>query len=790
MISHLFPIDFSLLYLSISCPFLLSPENKSKKYWYVLLFFIFLHSKIEENRVILITERYIMKLKSIAFLLLTIAMPTMAEKVSVNTGKMSLVLDVKNGKPAQYLYFGTRLNNADLQNLKVADNGRMDAYPAYGLNTPAEAAIAMRHSDGNLSTALVATGSDVKAEGNATVTTIHLKDPVYHIKVDLKYRTYSDVDMIEAWTEIQNGEKGTVTLTTFASAMLPIRRGDVWMSHLSGTWANEGQLSHEKLQPGEFVIRNNDGTRNSHTDHGEVMFSLNGKGQENTGDVIGAALVYSGNYKLKTVTDDTEYHYFFAGINEQNSEYHLKKGETFKTPALALTYSTEGLSGASRNFHKWGRKYILAHGDKERDILLNSWEGVYFDINQKGMDQMMADIHGMGGELFVMDDGWFGKKYPRKTDNCALGDWVVDTEKLPDGIEGLLRDAKKNGVKFGIWIEPEMTNSVSELYEKHPDWVIKAPKRDAVLGRGGTQLVLDLSNPKVQDFVYGVVDNLLTKYPEIAYIKWDANMAIMNHGSQYLPMADQSHLYIAYHQGFAKVIDRIRAKYKDVVIQCCASGGGRANWGMLRGFDEFWVSDNTDALQRIYMQYGTSYFFPAIAMASHISAVPNHTVFRTTSLKYRIDVAMSGRLGMEIQPKNMTDEEKALCKKAISEYKEIRPVVQFGDLYRLVSPYDNQGLSSIMYVSEAKDKAVFYWWKIANFYNVHLPLVKMAGLDANKMYKVRELDVIDNKPLDCEGKSYSGKYLMEHGLEMPYTNEVDWGKKTDWSSRVLYLEAQ
>ena len=730
-----------------------------------------------------------MKLKSIALILMTVALPAMAEKVSVNTKGMSLILDVEKGKPAQYLYFGTKLNPNDLQNLKVATDGRMDAYPAYGLNTPAEAALAMRHSDGNLSTALVATGCDVKSEGNASVTTVHLKDPVYNIKVDLKYRAYNDVDMIEAWTEILNGEKGTVTLTTFASAMLPIRRGDVWMSHLSGTWAAEGQLSHEKLQPGEFVIRNNDGTRNSHTDHAEVMFSLDGKGQENAGNVIGAALVYSGNYKLKMVTDDTEYHYFFAGINEQNSEYHLKKGETFKTPALALTYSTQGLSGASRNFHKWGRKYILAHGDKERDILLNSWEGVYFDINQKGMDQMMADIHSMGGELFVMDDGWFGTKYPRVTDNCALGDWVVDTKKLPNGIEGLLSDARKNQVKFGIWIEPEMTNTTSMLYEKHPDWVIKAPKRDAVLGRGGTQLVLDLSNPKVQDFVFGVVDNLLTKYPDIAYIKWDANMAIMNHGSQYLSAADQSHLYIAYHQGFAKVIDRIRAKYKDVVIQCCASGGGRANWGMLRGFDEFWVSDNTDAMQRIYMQYGTSYFFPAIAMASHISAVPNHTIFRTTSLKYRIDVAMSGRLGMEIQPKNMTDEEKALCRKAISEYKKIRPVVQFGDLYRLVSPYDNQGLSS-MYVSEAKDKAVFYWWKLANFYNVHLPRVKMAGLDENKMYKVKELDVIDNKPLDCEGKSYSGKYLMEHGLEMPYVHEVDWGKKNDWSSRVLYLEAE
>lgn len=731
-----------------------------------------------------------MKFKSMALLMLTMAMPAMADQVTVNTQGVSLVLDVENGQPAKYLYFGARLDERDKANLSVTANGRMDVYPAYGLNTPAESALALRHADGNMSTALVATGYDSRQEANATVTVIHLKDAVYPVKVDLCYRAYKDVDLIEAWSEITNEEKGTVTLTTFASAMLPIRRGNVWMSHLSGTWASEGYVNNELLTPGEFVIRNADGTRNSHTDHAEVMFSLDGKGQENVGRVIGAALVYGGNYKLKAVTDDTDYHYFFAGINEENSEYHLRKGETFKTPALALTFSNEGLSGASRNFHKWGRKYVLAHGSQLRDILLNSWEGVYFDINQQGMDQMMADIASMGGELFVMDDGWFGTKYQRNSDNCALGDWEVDRKKLPDGIEGLLRDAKKNGVKFGIWIEPEMTNTTSELYEKHPDWVVKAPKRDAVLGRGGTQLVLDLSNPKVQDYAFSIVDNLLSKYPEIAYIKWDANMGIMNHGSQYLSMTDQSHLYIAYHQGLRKVVDRIRAKYKDVVIQCCASGGGRANWGMLRDFDEFWVSDNTDAFQRIYMQYGTSFFFPAIAMACHISAVPNHTVFRTTSLKYRIDVAMSGRLGMEIQPKNMTDEEKALCKKAISQYKEIRPVVQMGDLYRLVSPYDNEGLASLMYVSEAKDKAVFYWWKMANFYNVHLPRVKMAGLDANRIYKVRELNAIDLKPLYCEGKAYTGKYLMDHGLEMPYTNEVEWGKKTDWSSRVIYLEAE
>ena len=402
----------------------------------------------------------------------------------------------------------------------------------------------------------------------------------------------------------------------------------------------------------------------------------------------------------------------------------------------------------------------------------------------------MGDIASMGGELFVMDDGWFGEKYPRKTDNAALGDWVVDKSKLPHGIDGLLADAKKHGVKFGIWIEPEMTNTKSELYEKHPDWIIKAPGRAPVLGRGGTQLVLDLGNPKVQDFVFSVVDNLMTKYPDIAYIKWDANMDIMNHGSQYLSMNDQSHLYIDFYRGFAKTLDRIRAKYPNLIIQDCASGGGRVNWGVLPWFDEFWTSDDTDALQRIYIQWGTSYFFPAMAMACHISASPNHQTRRVVPLKFRIDVAMSGRLGMEIQPKNMTEAEKTLCRNAIAEYKQIRPVVQMGNIYRLQSPYDKQGLASLMYVSDNKDKAVWYWWKYESYIGQQVPRVRMAGLDPAKRYKVHELDRIDKTPLDCEGKSYSGAYLMEHGLEMPMNHNIDWNDRTTWSSRVLYLTAE
>ena len=710
-----------------------------------------------------------------------------AQNVYVSTPNTSLVLSAPEGGKLEYLYYGSKLSDVDMQNLETVES-KHTAYPEYGMNCPTETALAVKHADGNMTLQLQVLKVTASEENNAVTTVVSLKDKVYPFFVNVCYRAWQDADVIEAWTEISHQEKKPVVLNQFASAYLPIRRGEVWLSHLYGSWGNEGRVSQEPLASGMKVIKNKDGVRNSHTSHAEVMFSLDGRPQENAGNVIGAALCYSGNYKLRIDTHDDGYHHFFAGINEENSAYTLKKDELFRTPELALTYSSEGLSGGSRNFHRWARLHKLGHGTTPRKILLNSWEGVYFDINQEGMDQMMADIASMGGELFVMDDGWFGDKYPRKNDSSSLGDWTVDKSKLPKGIDGLLADAKKHGIKFGIWIEPEMANTVSELYEQHPEWVIKAPERDLVLGRGGTQVVLDLANPAVQDYIFKVVDDLMTAYPAIDYIKWDANMSIMNHGSQYLTKDNQSHLYIEYHRGFEKVCQRIRSKYPDLTIQACASGGGRANYGVLPYFDEFWVSDNTDALQRVYMQWGTSYFFPAIAMASHISAAPNHQTFRTIPLKYRIDVAMSGRLGMEIQPKNMTEGEKALCKNAIAEYKTIRPVVQMGDIYRLISPYDNKGVASLMYVAPQKDKAVFYWWKTEHFCNQHLPRVKMAGLCPDKYYKVHELNRIDNVPLNFEGKVFSGAYLMTNGLEIPYSHRVDYHKQNDYSSRMLYLE--
>ena len=597
------------------------------------------------------------------------------------------------------------------------------------------------------------------------------------------YKAYKGTDIITTWVEIGNAGKKPVTLFQFASAYLPMFRGDNWLTHFHGAWGAEHSMDEEKLTNGQKVLANNDGLARTVPDNPSFMLSLDGKPQEETGKVFGGVLAWSGNYKLKLDVRNTALN-IIVGMNEESSQYILEPKETFVTPEFAMTYSTNGKGGVSRAFHHWARQYKMNQGERLHDILLNSWEGVYFKVNQKGMDEMMEAFSAMGGELFVMDDGWFGNKYPRNGGNSSLGDWEVCKEKLPEGIEGLLASARKHHIKFGIWIEPEMSNTKSELFEKHPDWILKIDNRPLSTGRGKTQVVLDLTNPKVQDFVFGVVNNLMTNYPEIAYMKWDDNCSLLDYGSSYLPKNKQSHLYIEYNRGLQKEHQRIRAKYPELVMQLCAGGGARVNYGLLPYFDEFWTSDDTDALQRIYMQWGVSGFFPAIAMASHVSADKNHQTGRRIPLKFRFDVAMSGRLRMENQPKDMNDVDKAFSKCAIAAYKDIRPVVQFGDLYRLVSPYDNKGVSSLMYVTSEKNKAVFYAYKIFHFINMVIPKVCMNGLDPSKNYRLVDLTPVDSsKPCDLNGKIISGKILMEEGIALKSL------LKSEYSSLALQLQA-
>ena len=660
-----------------------------------------------------------------------------------------------------------------------------DELPVFGSVDMIELpALQVLHSDGDWTTCLTLTGEEtISHEGYSLIVRTYM-DSKHAFTLRQYIKSYTTLTMVETWTEMEHHQKKAVTLKRFDSGYFTLPRGNVYIMHLHGTWAAEAAPTIEALTPGLKVIRNTDGARNAHCDAPEMMIALDGEPQENSGQVIGMALCWSGNYELRVNTNNNRIHQFYAGIDPQSSEYILEPKEVFTTPHLALTYSNEGLSGASRNFHRWARTQGMIHdGLGTRRILLNSWEGVYFDIDEPRMHNMMADIADMGGELFVMDDGWFGDKYPRNNDSSSLGDWVVDTRKLPNGIEGLLAEAKKQGIRFGIWVEPEGINTISELYEQHPEWCLRVPGRDLRLGRGGTQLVLDMCNPKVQDFVFNLIDNLLSRYPEIAYIKWDANNSIQNYGSSYLPRNKQSHIYIDYHRGLIKTLERIRAKYPDVCIQNCASGGGRANYGLMPYFDEFWVSDNNDALQRVYIQYGTSLFFPANTMAQHIGGSPYHMTGRVLPIKFRTDVAMSGRLGMELQPRNMTEEERNQCRVAINDYKRLRELIQLGNLYRLISPYEHKGIASLLYTNDEKSQAVVFVYKLEHLMNQTLPYIHLAGLEEDALYTIEEINIkIGTEPCALHGQVFTGKELMTNGLNIPLESE--------YASRVFLLNKQ
>lgn len=696
----------------------------------------------------------------------------LAKDFIISTANTSLVVKAEVGKKPLLQYYGTRIEADKIQeiyNTGMALNA--DTYPVFGIHSNGEKAMAVMHSGGNMSLDLAVDNVTQCTTDEAEIVEIVLKDKVYPFVLKQFYKAYKGTDVISTWVEVTNNAKKRLTMYRFASVYLPVQRAENWLTHYHGTWGAENQEEEELLTSGQKIITNKEGVRNTQTDNPAIMLTVDGRPLEESGNIIGATLAWSGNYLIKVVTNNRRIN-VVAGINEETSHYVLEPKETFSTPEFAMTYSTQGKGGVSRAFHRWARQYKLNQGNVERDILLNSWEGVYFKVNQEVMAQMMKDMSQLGGELFVMDDGWFGDKYPRDGGSTSLGDWVVCKKKLPQGIEGLIASAKKCGIKFGLWIEPEMVNSKSELYEKHPDWIICQDNRTPTTGRGGTQMILDLSNPKVQDFVFGVVDNLMTNYPEIAYIKWDANASIMNYGSYYLPKDRQSHLYIEYHKGLNNVLERIRTKYPHLLMQACASGGSRVNYGLLPYFGEFWTSDNTDAYQRIYMQWGVSNFYPAIAMASHVSADKNHQTGRRTPLKFRFDVAMSGRLGMEMQPKDMTDGDKEFAKRAIKAYKEIRPIVQHGDLYRLVSPYDKVGFASLMYATPEKDKAVFFAYRMEYLLNQVTPRVRMTGLDPDKQYKLIDMTPLkENKKNFLDGKVLSGKLLLEEGVEVPFSGE-------------------
>jgi alpha-galactosidase len=636
-----------------------------------------------------------------------------------------------------------------------------------------EAALRVVQADGNTSTELGYLSSSVEKMSDDRIhTVISLKDEYYDLFVDIHYNAYQREDILEQWVVVRNEQKKSVCLKEFASSDLSFNAQRYYVSNFHGDWANEMNISEQQLTEGIKVIDSKLGVRAHQFTHPCFILALNAPASENAGTVVGGTLAWPGNFRFSFEVDNSRKLRVLSGANPYASEYILEKGETLQTPALLLTFSNAGTGKMTRNFHRWARKYGLKNGDKERSILLNNWEATYFDFDEAKLTRIIDDAAQMGFELFLLDDGWFGKKYPRNNDNAGLGDWQVNTGKLPNGIPYLINECKKRNIKFGIWIEPEMVNPKSELYEQHPDWVIAQPHRERVEQRN--QLILDLSNPKVQAFVFNTIDRILSENPGIEYVKWDCNRYVFNPGSAYLPANKQSHLFFDYSRNLLEIMNKVAEKYPDITFMACSGGGGRIDYGTLRNFDEFWISDNNDPLNRIFTQWGAQYFFPTIALASHVSFSPNHITHRSFSLKTRFDIAMAAKLGMDLQPVSMTPGEYEFSKEAIRIYKEIRPTIIHGDLYRILSPY-NSNLTAYMYVNEAQSEAVVFNFLIRKEIYPTPPVYALQGLDPQKQYRLQEINKEKGRSRfgKYEGKTFSGEYLMTVGLNFALYDEYE-----------------
>lgn len=689
--------------------------------------------------------------------------------IPIVTKDDALVLQTDKDARLWITYFGKKMNNeqdyakaASAYHFKDDNAGLYSsAYTPAGTWNLSEPALQVTHADGNISLDLKLVSYDVQKENNNTSTTVvKLKDPLYDLSVNLFYKVWSNENVIEQWTEITNNEKGNAVLQKYASANLYFTNKDFYLTSFQGEYLKEMQPMEEKLLQGIKSVESKLGTRAMLLGTPNFVLSFGTPASENSGDVVLGQLAWSGNYKLEYEIDSYKNLRFIAGVNPYASAYTLAAGKTFKTPSLIYTVSHNGIGQASRQLQSWARKYRVLDGEGSRLTLLNNWEATYFDFNESKLTALFKDAKDLGVDMFLLDDGWFGNKYPRNDDHAGLGDWQENVKKLPNGIGYLVKEAKAAGVKFGIWIEPEMVNPKSELYEKHLDWVIRQPQRPEKYYRN--QLVLDLSNPEVQDFVFGVVDGLFIKNPELAFIKWDCNAVIYNAYSAYLnkTKTPQTHLYVEYVKGLYKVLQRIRAKYPKVPMMLCSGGGGRGDYELLKYFTEFWPSDDTEPVERIFQQWNYSYFFPSITMDCHV------TDWGKQPIKYRTDIASMGKLGFDIVASHLSKDDLSFCQQAIKNYNGFKDVVWHGTQYRLASPYQNP-FAAFEYVSDDKSRAIIFSCMHSTRVmqtGSERPL-QLYGLDAAKHYQVKETNLYPGVKSTIDGeKIYSGDFLMKTGI--------------------------
>jgi alpha-galactosidase len=700
-------------------------------------------------------------------------------------GGVSYAFSVNPRGELQQLYWGGRLAATDsfAQAAPLPEWASFDSsftntpqeYAGWGAGLFVEPALKVSFADGNRDLVLHYLSHTVSQNGFDIV----LKDISREIYVTLHYGMDSASGILARSATIQNREQQPVTVEQAAAAAWALQPGHYTFNYLTGRWAGEWNLNQEALAPGERVIE----SRRGSTGHQANPWFAIAAGQpeqvsEDHGEVWFGALGWSGSWRITVEQDQLDTIHVTGGFNPFDFGYVLHPGESLETPVFYGGYSANGLGGASRLLHRYELHHILPHAasasaPKPRPVIYNSWEATQFNVNEAGQMALVEKAAALGIDRFVMDDGWFGE---RKDDHAGLGDWYVNAEKFPHGLKPLIDKVHSLGMDFGLWVEPEMINPDSDLYRKHPDWVLNFPGRPRLEQRN--QLVLNLARHDVRDYVLGFLDKLLSDN-DIAFLKWDYNRNWSEPGWDQLPAAEQKRVYVEFTRNLYGILAELRQKHPKVEFESCSGGGGRVDLGILRYVDEVWPSDNTDPFDRLTQQDGFTYAYTPQIMMAWVTDSPHWLNKRSTSLSFRMLSSMQGSLGIGANIATWSPEEFALAKRLIAAYRQVQPTIVQGDLYRLISPRNGSEFSATQTVNPEKSQSVVFAFIHSTQQGRLFPRLKLKGLEPAAEYV---LSPIEGKPRAGTPSVASGAWWMNHGFDM------DDGFRGDFQGAAFRLD--
>ena len=653
-------------------------------------------------------------------------------------------------------------------------------YPTGGIGDYRESCLNIRNAAGNMGCELHYTGHEIykgkkglkglpasfATEDEAETLEITLKDADLDLEVVLSYTAFEKENVITRSVRVQNQGKEDLRIEKILSACLDMDNENFSMLSLHGTWARERHIQTGELHYGKQVIASARG-ESSHQEHPFIALVTNGTEQEN-GKVYAMHFVYSGNFMAETELCQFDNLRMTMGINPEEFSWLLTPGEEFQAPEVVIVYSGNGLGAMTRSYHDFYRNHLIRSKFKyeKRPILINNWEATYFDFNTDKLLDIAREAKKCGIEMLVMDDGWFGK---RNSDNCSLGDWKVNEEKITGGLKHLVDEVNKIGLQFGIWFEPEMISPDSDLYRAHPDWAIQIQGREATQSRN--QYVLDLSRPEVRDYAYECVASVL-RSANIAYVKWDMNRQLSDLGSSYLPKERQQELFHRYVLGVYELQERLVTEFPDLLLENCSGGGARFDPGMLYYSPQIWCSDNTDAVERLMIQEGSELIYPLSVIGAHVSDCPNHSVGRVTPFETRGHVALAGTFGYELDITKIPEEDRALIPEQTATYNKYRHLIQQGEYYRIASYRENHKYDCWALSSQDKKEVLVTYVQVLGVPNSHSRKVFLRGFDPKVTYR-----------LEGTEETYTGEMLMKGGFLM----KDFWG---DFKSRLYHFTAK